>query len=64
MPTEKFDIDAAGSMYDINIWGMLHVAQAFSSLISCAYGTIINISPVAPFPTGNKGELCFKSFQS
>ena len=29
MPTEKFDIETAKSMYGINVWGMLHVTRAF-----------------------------------
>ena len=63
MPTLDFDIDTAKSMYDVNVWGMLHVTQAFSLLVNCAYGTIINISPIVPFDTGNKSELCFKRFK-
>ena len=63
MPAEEVDMDTAKSMYDMNVWGMVHVTQAVSRLVSCAYGTIINISPIAPFDTGNKSELCFKWFK-
>ena len=64
MPTLDFDIDTAKSMYEINVWGMIRVTQAFTPLVIAAKGTIINISSIAPcVHTPWMGELCFKSFQ-
>ena len=64
MPTLDFDIDTAKSMYDINVWGMVRVTQAFAPLVIAAKGTIINISSIAPcVHTPWMGELCFKCFQ-
>jgi len=47
MPTLDFDIDAAKSMYDINVWGMVRVTQVFAPLVIAAKGTIVNISSIA-----------------
>ena len=64
MPTLNFDVDTAKSMYDINVWGMVRVTQAFAPLVIAAKGTIINISSIAPcVHTPWMGELRFKSFQ-
>ena len=64
MPTLDFDIDTAKSMYDINVWGMVRVMQAFAPLVIAAKGTIISISSIAPcVHTPWMGELYFKSFQ-
>ena len=64
MPTLDFDIDTAKSMYEINVWGMVRVTQAFAPLVITAKGTIINISSIAPcVHTPWMGELCFKPLQ-
>ena len=47
MPTLDFDIETAKSMYDINVWGMVRVTQAFAPLVIAAKGTIVNISSIA-----------------
>lgn len=47
MPTLDFEIETAKDMYDINIWGLLRVTQAFAPLIIAAKGTIVNISSIA-----------------
>lgn len=48
MPTLDFDIETAKKMYDINVWGMLRVTQAFAPLIIANKGTIANVSSIAP----------------
>ena len=53
MPTLDIDIDATKAMYEINIWGMLRVTQAFASMVIEARGTVVAISstgPLAPAP--------------
>ena len=63
MPTLDFDIDTAKSMYEINVWGMVRVTQAFAPLVIAAKGAIINISSIAPcVHTPWMGKLCFRSF--
>ncbi len=47
MPTLDFDIDAAKNMYDINVWGMVRVTQAFAPLLITAKGTIVNICSIS-----------------
>ena len=53
MPTLDIDIDAAKAMYEINIWVMLRVKQAFASMVIEARGKVVAISsagPLAPVP--------------
>ncbi|KAF7547961.1 hypothetical protein G7Z17_g7365 [Cylindrodendrum hubeiense] len=40
------DITAAKAVFDVNIWGVLQVTQAFSPMILASKGTIINIGSV------------------
>ena len=47
MPTLDFDVETAKRMYDINVWGMIRVTQAFMPLVITAKGTIVNISSIA-----------------
>ena len=47
MPILDMNLDTAKSMYEINVWGMLRVTQAFAPLVITAKGTIVNISSVA-----------------
>lgn len=42
------DIDAAKAIYDINIWGILRVTQAFASMVIEARGTVVAISSAGP----------------
>lgn len=46
MPTLGFDIKTTKSMFDINVWGMMRVTQAFAPLLIAVNGTIANISSV------------------
>ena len=46
MPILDIDIDTAQRMYDINVWGVIRVTQAFASLVIEVKGTIVNISSV------------------
>lgn len=47
MPILDVDIDQAKKMYDVNVWGVVAVTQAFAPLIIAAKGTIINIGSIA-----------------
>ena len=47
MPILDTNLETAKSMFEINIWGMLRVTQAFAPLVIAAKGTIVNISSVA-----------------
>ena len=46
MPTLDFDIDTVKNMYEINIWGLIRVTQAYAPLLIAAKGTIVNISSI------------------
>lgn len=41
------DLAAARKVFDVNIWGVLQVTQAFSPMVLASKGTIINIGSVA-----------------
>ncbi|KAH6995603.1 hypothetical protein BKA56DRAFT_627410 [Ilyonectria sp. MPI-CAGE-AT-0026] len=41
------DLAAARRVFDVNIWGVLQVTQAFSPMVLASKGTIINIGSVA-----------------
>ncbi|KAK9482080.1 hypothetical protein V1527DRAFT_477521 [Lipomyces starkeyi] len=43
-PTLDIDIDVAKGLFDVNVWGVLAVTQAFASLVIAANGSIVNIS--------------------
>ena len=47
MPTLDFDIETAKRMYDINVWGMLAITQAFAPFVIAAKGTIVNIASIS-----------------
>jgi len=47
MPTLDFDIETAKSMYEINVWGMVRVTQAFAPLVIEAKGVIANINSIS-----------------
>ncbi|KAF7551353.1 hypothetical protein G7046_g7749 [Stylonectria norvegica] len=40
------DITTARALFDVNVWGLLEVTQAFSPLLIASKGTIINIGSV------------------
>ncbi|PVH96475.1 NAD(P)-binding protein [Periconia macrospinosa] len=44
MPLLDLSIDRAKDIYDINIWGPIHLIQAFSELLIARKGRIVNIS--------------------
>lgn len=46
-PTLDIDIDKAKEMYEINVWGLIRVTQAFSPLVIASRGSIMNISSVS-----------------
>ncbi|KAK9364913.1 hypothetical protein V1509DRAFT_451451 [Lipomyces kononenkoae] len=46
MPTLDVDIDEAKKVFDVNLWGLLAVTQAFAPLVISAKGSIVNISSV------------------
>ncbi|KAL9070407.1 MAG: hypothetical protein Q9157_005819 [Trypethelium eluteriae] len=47
MPTLDFKIDAVKAMYEINVFGLLRVTQAFAPLVIAASGTIVNIASIS-----------------
>ncbi|KAI0899100.1 oxidoreductase [Annulohypoxylon nitens] len=44
MPVLDFDIQHARHMFEVNVWGLLSVTQAFAPLILATKGTIVNMS--------------------
>ncbi|KAK6069904.1 IBR finger domain protein (short-chain dehydrogenase) [Seiridium cupressi] len=46
-PLLDTSIDEAKMLFDVNVWGLLAVTQAFASLLIEARGTILNISSIA-----------------
>ena len=46
-PTLDFGLDDVRKMYEINVFGLLRVTQAFTPLVIEAKGTIINISSIS-----------------
>ncbi|KAI4141704.1 MAG: hypothetical protein LQ340_007565 [Diploschistes diacapsis] len=47
MPVLDTDIATAKAMFDVNLWGLLAVTQAFAPLLIAAQGMIVNISSIA-----------------
>jgi 1-acylglycerone phosphate reductase len=45
-PLVEADLDAGRRMFDVNFWGVLSMAQAFTPLLIQARGTIVNICSV------------------
>ncbi|KAK0513840.1 hypothetical protein JMJ35_003562 [Cladonia borealis] len=45
---KAWNTHTAKSMYEMNVWGMFRVTQAFAPLVIAAKGTIINISSISP----------------
>lgn len=52
MPLLDLDIDAAKKMYDVNVWALVAMTQAFAPMLIKAQGIVCNISSVS-------GELTF-----
>lgn len=46
MPMLHVSVDQAKATYDVNVWGTLSMAQAFSPLLLESKGTIVNISSI------------------
>ncbi|KAI5861442.1 oxidoreductase [Durotheca rogersii] len=46
MPVLDFDIQQAKAMFDVNLWGVLAMVQAFMPLILATKGTIVNLSSI------------------
>jgi NAD(P)-dependent dehydrogenase (short-subunit alcohol dehydrogenase family) len=46
-PLLDTDIDEAKKVYDLNVWGVLAVTQAFAPMLVKAKGAVCNISSVA-----------------
>ncbi|KAK9234250.1 hypothetical protein V1525DRAFT_350564 [Lipomyces kononenkoae] len=46
MPTLDVEITEAKKVFDVNLWGVLAVTQAFAPLVIAAKGSIVNISSV------------------
>ncbi|KAE8353433.1 hypothetical protein BDV28DRAFT_108056 [Aspergillus coremiiformis] len=49
MPALDTNIQDAKKLFDVNLWGVVAVTQAFSPLILAAKGTIVNISSIGAF---------------
>lgn len=47
MPLLDTSIDEARRLFDVNVWGMLAITQAFAPLLLQARGAILNISSIA-----------------
>lgn len=47
MPTLDLDIETGKKLYDINVWGMVRVTQAFAPLLIAAKGTLVSIGSVS-----------------
>ncbi|QDS71182.1 hypothetical protein FKW77_010198 [Venturia effusa] len=48
-PLAEADLDAGRRMFEVNFWGALSMAQAFTPLLIRAQGTIVNIGSVGGF---------------
>ncbi|KAE8159852.1 hypothetical protein BDV40DRAFT_302864 [Aspergillus tamarii] len=49
MPALDTNIEDAKKLFDVNLWGMVAVTQAFSPLIVATKGTIVNVASLAAF---------------
>lgn len=47
MPLLDVEIEKAKKQYDVNVWGVLNVTQAFFPLLRVAKGTVVNQASVA-----------------
>lgn len=57
MPVLDTNIDVAKAMFDVNVFGVLRVTQAFSEMAIAAEGKIVNLSSiVGVFPNSMTGK--------
>ncbi|KAL8699429.1 MAG: hypothetical protein Q9201_006008 [Fulgogasparrea decipioides] len=49
MPTLDMDLGEAKRMYDVNVWGVIAMIQAFAPLLILAKGSIVNIASIAGY---------------
>lgn len=49
MPALDTNMEEAKRMYDVNLWGLIAVTQAFSPLIITSRGTIVNICSISSY---------------
>ncbi len=47
MPLLDASIEESKNLYDVNVWGMLAVTQAFAPLLIKSKGAVLNISSIA-----------------
>lgn len=53
MPLLDINLDVAKAMFDVNVFAVIGVTQAFSPLLVAAKGKVLNIGSIAgtfPFP--------------
>jgi short-subunit dehydrogenase len=61
MPLLDADINVAKKLFDVNVFGVIAVTQAFSSLLIATKGKVINIgSVVGLFPAPYMGINTFE----
>ncbi|MCJ1324227.1 hypothetical protein MMC10_000889 [Thelotrema lepadinum] len=46
MPVLDLEIDKAKAMFDVNLWGLIAVTQAFAPLLIATQGTIVNVASI------------------
>lgn len=49
MPTLDTDIEEARKMFDVNLWGVLAMTQAFHELLCKAKGCVVNMGSITGF---------------
>ncbi|KAL8692051.1 MAG: hypothetical protein Q9218_002837 [Villophora microphyllina] len=49
MPTLDMDLEEAKKMYDVNVWGVIAMIQAFAPLLIAAKGSIVNIASITGY---------------
>lgn len=57
MPALDVDIEEAKLLFDVNVWGVLAMVQAFAPLLIEAKGTLVNIGSIVAYlnvPYGSK----------
>lgn len=57
-PLLDTDINEAKKVYDLNVWGVLSMTQAFAPMLVKAKGAVLNISSVAACFTFAWGGTC------
>jgi len=54
MPLLDVEIEKAKKQYDVNVWGLLAVTQAFFPLLRAAKGTVVNQASIAGLQSYNR----------